>query len=159
MFYTKSFGHRIGWIGISLRAGFHSTKKIPRSCASWSPTALSSWQSSCLREMLAWELLKTRGLSGPGRLQSMGEHPEFQPWHSVCSLPGRGEAGRRWEAVSLFPQVSMSCAQGWPRAKLEEATPSPVLSCSLSSLRYPSSDALCPHETLVVPGHSVLFIP
>ena len=157
MFCTKSFGHRIGWIGISLRAGFHSTKKIPRSCASWSPIALSSWQSSCLRETLAWELLKKRPLWSWETAEYGGA-----PWISalaLCSLPGRGEAGRRWEAMSLFPQASMSCAQGWPRAKLDEATPSPVLSCSLSSLRYPSSDALCPHETLVVPGHSVLFIP
>lgn len=76
----------------------------------------------------------------------MGEHTQFQPRHSLSALSQaevRLEAG---EAVSLFPQASFSCAQGWPRAPLGEAAPSPVFSfLSLLSYRYPSPDALCPH--------------
>lgn len=107
MFCTKSFGHRIRWIG-KLKSRIPFYQEVPRSCASWSPTALSSWQSSCLRETLAWELLKKRPLWS----RETAEYGRA-PWISASALCLLSEALRGRVSFSTgFHELCSGLAQG-----------------------------------------------
>lgn len=89
MFCTKSFGHRIGWIG-KPKSRIPFCQEDSKELCILKSYSLVSWQSSCLRETLAWELLKKRPL---------------WPWEPA-------ECGRaHWISASAFSALSQAEAR------------------------------------------------
>lgn len=111
MFCAKSFGHRIGWIG-KLKSRIPFCQEDSKELCILKSYSLASWQSSCLRETLAWELLKKRPLW-------LWEPAECGRAHSfslgiLCSLPGRGEAGRSERPCLFFHRLPFIVLRAGP---------------------------------------------